>query len=149
MVIACLCTYDVASKVYYLFVFFFFFQAEDGIRDLTVTGVQTCALPICPRALACLPAEAPAHPRCRLPAWRDRRRGRLPLHEPPGPGGDLRDRSTRGGEDPRFAGECRLGGMDAARPARQRTQLHLQPSPPHTRSRPDAHSHDDLDALDW
>src|SRR3989475_12540740 len=26
---------------------FFFFQAEDGIRDLTVTGVQTCALPIC------------------------------------------------------------------------------------------------------
>src|SRR5256886_8565512 len=29
-----------------LSVFFFFFQAEDGIRDLTVTGVQTCALPI-------------------------------------------------------------------------------------------------------
>src|SRR2546427_11265083 len=28
------------------FLFFFFFQAEDGIRDLTVTGVQTCALPI-------------------------------------------------------------------------------------------------------
>src|SRR3989440_8907313 len=27
-------------------VFFFFFQAEDGIRDLIVTGVQTCALPI-------------------------------------------------------------------------------------------------------
>src|SRR2546430_7818991 len=27
--------------------YFFFFQAEDGIRDLTVTGVQTCALPIC------------------------------------------------------------------------------------------------------
>src|SRR5207245_6280050 len=25
---------------------FFFFQAEDGIRDATVTGVQTCALPI-------------------------------------------------------------------------------------------------------
>src|SRR6267143_1652192 len=28
-------------------VVFFFFQAEDGIRDGTVTGVQTCALPIC------------------------------------------------------------------------------------------------------
>src|SRR5690348_18060192 len=28
------------------FVFFFFFQAEDGIRDGRVTGVQTCALPI-------------------------------------------------------------------------------------------------------
>src|SRR3712207_7784160 len=26
----------------------FFFQAEDGIRDIGVTGVQTCALPICP-----------------------------------------------------------------------------------------------------
>ena len=26
--------------------FFFFFQAEDGIRDYDVTGVQTCALPI-------------------------------------------------------------------------------------------------------
>src|SRR2546430_3737386 len=36
--------------------FFFFFQAEDGIRDLTVTGVQTCGLPIsrsnCAPALA-------------------------------------------------------------------------------------------------
>src|SRR2546430_16381875 len=31
--------------------FFFFFQAEDGIRDLTVTGVQTCALPICLKTL--------------------------------------------------------------------------------------------------
>src|SRR5699024_11755160 len=31
-------TYDV--------LFFFFFQAEDGIRDRNVTGVQTCALPI-------------------------------------------------------------------------------------------------------
>src|SRR5205085_8484357 len=30
----------------FLYFFFFFFQAEDGIRDLTVTGVQTCALPI-------------------------------------------------------------------------------------------------------
>src|SRR5204862_1163944 len=29
---------------------FFFFQAEDGIRDLYVTGVQTCALPILDRA---------------------------------------------------------------------------------------------------
>src|SRR2546430_15017202 len=29
----------------------FFFQAEDGIRDLTVTGVQTCALPICEPAV--------------------------------------------------------------------------------------------------
>src|SRR2546422_6990604 len=41
---------------------FFFFQAEDGIRDVAVTGVQTCALPICflnlffqpERAVTCL-----------------------------------------------------------------------------------------------
>src|SRR2546430_264351 len=35
-----------------------FFQAEDGIRDLTVTGVQTCALPICDE-----PHAAPHHRR--------------------------------------------------------------------------------------
>src|SRR6478609_11332786 len=39
--------------------FFFFFQAEDGIRDKLVTGVQTCALPICGSA-ADLPCGAPA-----------------------------------------------------------------------------------------
>src|SRR5687767_15689660 len=32
--------------VFVIFIFFFF-QAEDGIRDKLVTGVQTCALPIC------------------------------------------------------------------------------------------------------
>src|SRR2546427_6490218 len=36
--------YEVRMLLYWLL--FFFFQAEDGIRDLTVTGVQTCALPI-------------------------------------------------------------------------------------------------------
>src|SRR2546429_3333458 len=39
-------------------VMFFFFQAEDGIRDVAVTGVQTCALPISRRI---------ARPRWRLP----------------------------------------------------------------------------------
>src|SRR3972149_10757176 len=34
------------GSVYYKKIKFFFLQAEDGIRDLTVTGVQTCALPI-------------------------------------------------------------------------------------------------------
>src|SRR2546430_12137224 len=37
---------------------FFFFQAEDGIRDLTVTGVQTCALPISPLRPECRSAIA-------------------------------------------------------------------------------------------
>src|SRR5437879_11084855 len=32
--------------VSHLFYYIFFFQAEDGIRDTSVTGVQTCALPI-------------------------------------------------------------------------------------------------------
>src|SRR2546429_3097400 len=35
---------DGASKI--VRICFFFFQAEDGIRDVAVTGVQTCALPI-------------------------------------------------------------------------------------------------------
>src|SRR6266496_2022808 len=34
------------AKLGELIAFFFFFQAEDGIRDLYVTGVKTCALPI-------------------------------------------------------------------------------------------------------
>src|SRR5437762_3439014 len=41
---------------------FFFFQAEDGIRDTSVTGVQTCALPISPAHVP-HPAEYPP------PAW--------------------------------------------------------------------------------
>src|SRR2546430_9626839 len=41
------------------FVSSFFFQAEDGIRDLTVTGVQTCALPICTGRLVEYPYSTP------------------------------------------------------------------------------------------
>src|SRR5207253_7808927 len=41
----------------------FFFQAEDGIRDGHVTGVQTCALPICPPARSgCRPADPARQP---------------------------------------------------------------------------------------
>ena len=36
------CAWDVVDDIFV----FFFFQAEDGIRDWSVTGVQTCALPI-------------------------------------------------------------------------------------------------------
>src|SRR6266496_336355 len=50
------------------FIFFFFFQAEDGIRDLYVTGVQTCALPICRLQ------EAKAHRPLERLRHRDRRR---------------------------------------------------------------------------
>src|SRR2546427_1016723 len=58
--------------------FFFFFQAEDGIRDLTVTGVQTCALPIFLRASARRRAARRARRQDRLGARRKcDRRGRL------------------------------------------------------------------------
>src|SRR2546426_4634125 len=49
---------------------FFFFQAEDGIRDYKVTGVQTCALPIYLRHPVFLPTSSPpalAHLRHRPP----------------------------------------------------------------------------------
>src|SRR2546429_211112 len=35
-----------ANQVVFVGAYIFFFQAEDGIRDVAVTGVQTCALPI-------------------------------------------------------------------------------------------------------
>src|SRR5207245_4540973 len=35
-----------SNQIFFPSYYFFFFQAEDGIRDATVTGVQTCALPI-------------------------------------------------------------------------------------------------------
>src|SRR6266478_5269728 len=52
----------ILGNVYF---FFFFFQAEDGIRDLTVTGVQTCALPISSgdyHGLALTPARSSLQP---------------------------------------------------------------------------------------
>src|SRR2546422_4161855 len=73
--------------------FFFFFQAEDGIRDVAVTGVQTCALPISPppgrrirrRELPARSAVPPPAPRAKAAGhwpgrgswragWRGRRR---------------------------------------------------------------------------
>src|SRR5260221_6073862 len=51
-----------------------FFQAEDGIRDHCVTGVQTCALPIFRLAMERPPAGGRAG---QVPAA-DRSRGRLP-----------------------------------------------------------------------
>src|SRR3989454_3982871 len=59
--------------------FFFFFQAEDGIRDYKVTGVQTCALPISPRQLH--------RPRARWSCRGGDRRGSPPPPAPPPPPG--------------------------------------------------------------
>src|SRR5437879_10889943 len=58
----------------YNIIYFFFFQAEDGIRDTSVTGVQTCALPICRAALQFRrlqsSAAKPAKPQPRSAAFR-------------------------------------------------------------------------------
>src|SRR5258708_20202148 len=47
-------------------IFFFFFQAEDGIRDDLVTGVQTCALPISATAKAFFCCTPPRNERARM-----------------------------------------------------------------------------------
>src|SRR5690349_19058937 len=92
---------------------FFFFQAEDGIRDLYVTGVQTCALPILrpsPLAAAVATALATVAVARRVLAGRRRRRcgnrlqpGRPALRSPHGRGGSapiLRWTGTRRRETP-------------------------------------------------
>src|SRR6266478_6275789 len=70
--------------------FFFFFQAEDGIRDLTVTGVQTCALPPRP-ARGARPLERAGRGRPRAT------RASSPRRRP----------STRSRPAPRAASPCR------------------------------------------
>src|SRR3989449_7084559 len=95
--------------------FFFFFQAEDGIRDVAVTGVQTCALPIwrpAPRQAGrdrsargrrgrtrprCRGGERGEDRRRRTRAARDRIAGTAPRALPPGPEGDARRGDERGG----------------------------------------------------
>src|SRR5688572_32888489 len=88
---------------------FFFFQAEDGIRDLTVTGVQTCALPICPRRrghVSRTQSKTLKHGKDRAGdrrtgkhgRWRDRLRRQRP---------NARRRSRRRSEERRVGKECR------------------------------------------
>src|SRR2546430_17446363 len=78
-----------------MYLFIFFFQAEDGIRDLTVTGVQTCALPISRR-----PSEEPG---------RSRERDRLYAHP-----GSWPDRMSRlSGEKKRTGFGSHPGGRKA------------------------------------
>src|SRR5206468_10201038 len=97
---------------------FFFFQAEDGIRDLIVTGVQTCALPISENGLfiatirACqtsATAPLPACPRGRpLPAGGgppgQHRPFRRPCGPPEGPPWPRRSEERRVGKEGRTRG---------------------------------------------
>src|SRR3712207_8558572 len=57
--------------------FFFFFQAEDGIRDIGVTGVQTCALPIY-KAIGGWLREAGKKDRQRLLSFLDKHAATMP-----------------------------------------------------------------------
>src|SRR2546430_8529350 len=66
---------------------FFFFQAEDGIRDLTVTGVQTCALPISAVSAAALTVLLTACASSARRAPQPAERIPLPAPVPPPPAG--------------------------------------------------------------
>src|SRR2546426_3348120 len=96
--------------VYVSYWFFFFFQAEDGIRDYKVTGVQTCALPISvlPQRCAALGIRRPAVGRA--------------LHGLP----QDRGRGAAGGEEAR--GLLRAGGADPVDPREQAPGVHLLPA---------------------
>src|SRR5206468_6854970 len=97
--------------------YYFFFQAEDGIRDLIVTGVQTCALPIYPLDRDRLPPR-PAL-RGRGPRLPDRAQGGAPLRRGLGRqhGGGLsalrrqrlRAAARERSEERRVGKECRAG----------------------------------------
>src|SRR5690349_24974705 len=88
----------------------FFFQAEDGIRDLYVTGVQTCALPIWNRRRAtpgrCRPRRGPRGGRTA-----SRRRAGRPTAAGAGGGGRVvaAGRGRRRSEERRVGKECRAG----------------------------------------
>src|SRR3989449_4561976 len=82
-----LCMLDLCF--FFLLFIFFFFQAEDGIRDVAVTGVQTCALPIstCPRRAPGRAGRAArgsrgGQPRRRRPAGAPGTRGSREAGEP-------------------------------------------------------------------
>src|SRR5688572_18214969 len=119
-------------RFFFLFSFFFF-QAEDGIRDLTVTGVQTCALPIFDRPH---PARGSREVEQRQGVRRGRRRGRS--RRRPGPRDLPRDdpapvlpRRRAADEDARDH-EQRPHGRDGSRVGQRPAHLRgpLQQRPP-------------------
>src|SRR2546422_4661747 len=76
--------------------FFFFFQAEDGIRDVAVTGVQTCALPISSRREVSDPWSASGSPSTpNSISWRRIQTSWRCSHKPAGPRRGQDRKSTR------------------------------------------------------
>src|SRR5260370_41776156 len=105
-----------------LFSLFFFFQAEDGIRDSSVTGVQTCALPIFPEV------------ECLVDQVADRlTRGLDPLHwirglqDAVGAGEEGLDRRRGRGRAGRLSGtDAQAGEQSEEKPANPHTLCHEQ-----------------------
>src|SRR5437762_2815903 len=97
----------------------FFFQAEDGIRDTSVTGVQTCALPISAPGTKAAPGPVPAQPAAPAPGetpGQTRREGRQ----------DARDARA----EARNAGETGPQARETARATRQDTRQNIQATRP-------------------
>src|SRR2546422_11266386 len=103
-----------------LFVLFFFFQAEDGIRDVAVTGVQTCALPISRAGSARrwnsgISGNGSLHARRR--SWRSSKRCAAPSRRPrrsPGRGrmpDEIKTLSSQLAQDPDSLVFLRLGEL--------------------------------------
>src|SRR5687768_18282487 len=81
------------------FIMIFFFQAEDGIRDVAVTGVQTCALPISPFLSADRSASRPTR-KPRMPMINAQTRNRARSEELlRGSGACLRSEERRVGKE--------------------------------------------------
>src|SRR5256885_3698039 len=89
--------------------FFFFFQAEDGIRDYKVTGVQTCALPISQELCAASPRKTEQPPQPAQPPHEHPLSGNLRAagtHRQRAPRGRTGPRQPRS-EERRVGKECR------------------------------------------
>src|SRR5437763_12182647 len=113
----------------FFFSLFFFFQAEDGIRDTSVTGVQTCALPIFAGRLPIVVVErALDRPAPREPERLELRRvddARVFAGRCPGGGFEARVRSGRS-EERRVGKECRLRGWAARCKQRRKAWIGLR-----------------------
>src|SRR5438105_9565668 len=120
MVLCCYCPVRLTrSSTCLSFCFFFFFQAEDGIRDPLVTGVQTCALPIYHQDFRVSPdvvrdvrdvvLQVPQPPQVSVEGGDD---GKGAAVDPHGELTDLEAGGQRGAQAPALDGRRRSGDRD-------------------------------------
>src|SRR5256885_10833157 len=88
---------------------FFFFQAEDGIRDYKVTGVQTCALPIFTLVVVVPSASPPCFEGCDIQSPIDAPSGRVRMYasQNESTAFSLNRKWARRSEERRVGKECR------------------------------------------